>query len=197
MKSYVIVTRNMNLIRCTVPPEEMLPVDEECRKKMKLDADVIILDHDQDFAFLAFMEGSKVYEARTNKKLVPEYETEEELVEKMVELLLKVLEIDQDEKGYAYLKYMLKLHVEDLDYNSETMGDVVYPDCAKHFGVSPRTVSKHANRVLKDSIAKNKYRHIALWDSMVVVEAVEKLNVAGFLVIAGEKIRTVIRNNLN
>ncbi len=196
MNSYVIFTRNMNLIRCTVPPEEQLPVDEKYRGKTRLDNDVIILDRDQEFALLAFMEGSKVYEARTKKTLLPEHETEEELVEKLVELLLNILEFDQNSKGYDYLKHMLKLHVEDLDYNSENMGDVVYPDCAKHFGVSPRTVSKHANRVLRDSIAKNKFKHIALWDSMIVEEAVEKLNVAGFLVVAGEKIRSVIRNNL-
>ena len=190
---YIITTRNMNLIRCSVGPDAQLPIEGYDNPKSKSHKDVILVGCNQEFVELAFMEGSKVYEAKTNKNYIPEYKTEEELVEKLSEMMLDVLGFERNEKGYVYLKHMLKARVNKLKYNpySErgTMQTKVYPECAKQFGVTSKTVSKHANRALKANVANNKMKHIAMWHRFDYEDKVDSLDVSEFLAMAGRQIR--------
>ena len=191
MNSYVIITQNMNLIKCSVSPESLLHSEAGVKSEKKLKTDVVISTSDEKFALLALMEGATVYESCTKGSLIPKCKTKSELLERLAENFLEVLEIDKTEKGYEYLKYMIKRHAEDLDYNSEYMITVVYPECAKFFGVSPKTVSKHANLTLRNSFEQNTLRHIALYGEMTGRNVNEAPRVGWFLVCAGQKIRDI------
>ena len=82
--------------------------------------------------------------------------------------------------------------IEDIHYATQPMGEVVYPECANIFGVSPKTVSRYANLALRNSFKKNAAKHLAVWGDMAGRNAGEVPKVAYFTIYAGEKIRALL-----
>ena len=192
MEHYVIITRNMNLIKCLSAPDSLTYDSVNGKIERSLKTDAVITTPDKKFAYLALFEGSKVYETYTHTPLIPDYKDKESLINKLVEAFLEVLGIPKMDRGYYYLKYMIKCHVEDAHYSLQPMGEVVYPECANLFGVSPKTVSRYANLALRNSFNKNTTKHLAVWGDMAGRNVVDVPKVAYFTIYAGEKIRALL-----
>lgn len=192
MEHYVIITRNMNLIKCSMDRNALTYEALNTKLMKNLKTDVLISTPDKRFAYLALFEGSQVYETFTHKSLVPACKTREKLIDCLTEIFLETLGFEKLDRGYYYLKYMIKKHVEDAHYSLQPMGEVVYPECAAEFGVSPKTISRYANLTLRNCFKRNMEQHIAVWGDMAGKNALEVPKVAHFTIYAGEKIRSIL-----
>ncbi len=143
-------------------------------------------------AIIALIDGAKVYETVTMQGLFPEYKSKEVLTDKIIDGFFEAVGIRKNAKGYDLLKYMLKKYVQDDTYCMNQVCDVVYPECAKEFGISPATVAKNAKDLIKYSYERNALKYEVLFAHTGIAPLKETPRPSEFLPVIGGKIRDLI-----
>jgi len=189
---YAILTDNVELILYLKKSnatffEAIQQIDHE-----RYNEAVLVTTMDKRIAIIALVEGSKVYETITMNSLIPLCSSKEKLVDRIIDNFLEALGIRKTSKGYEYLKYMLKCNVEDDNYCLKPMTSEVYPECAKKFNVSPATVARYSNILIKNSYNRNPLRYNVLYYGTHMESSQETPKVRNFVVFMANKIRKLI-----
>ncbi|MBR6688863.1 MAG: hypothetical protein IKL68_02475 [Clostridia bacterium] len=152
----------------------------------------LVTTTNRGIAVIALVDGAKVYETITMQGLFPEYESREELINKVIDEFFEALGIRKNARGYDLLKYMLIKYVKDDSYCMNQVCDVVYPECAKEFAVSPATVAKNAKDLIKYSYERNAMKYEVLFAHTGIAPLTEAPKPSAFLPVIGGKIRALI-----
>ncbi len=162
--------------------------------KVRYNDEALVTTVNRGIAIIALVDGAKVYETVTMQGLFPEYKSKEVLMDKIIDELFEALGIRKNAKGYDLLKYMLKKYVKDDTYCMNRVCDVVYPECAKEFRISPATVAKNAKDLIKYSYERNALKYEVLFANTGIAPLKEAPRPSEFLPVIGGKIRELIPN---
>jgi len=191
---YVISTTNLKLLVCLkrYNCDFLMTPQNINRERYKNEA--VAITSNRGLAMLALVDGAKVYETVTMSSLIPDDCSNEELLDKIIDEFLEVLGIRKNFNGYEYLKYIITCNVKDDEYCLKAMSKEVYPECAKAFGVSPVTVARTTNDLIKKSYGRKPEMYSALYakDHPDKINAAPKAN--NFVVVMANKIRALMPN---
>ena len=192
---YAIITDNVKLVvylkKINATFYEKLQQINSKRYKNE----VLVTTIDKNIALLALIQGARVYETTTMAGLIPFCRSREELLDKVIDNFFEALGIRKTDKGYEYLKYMLKCNIKDDNYCLKPMTTQVYPECAKKFGVSTTTVAKYSNQIIKKSYEKNSLKYDILYYKSHSEPLKEAPKVNNFVVVMANKIQSLTFNN--
>ncbi len=162
--------------------------------KVRYNNEGLVTTVNRGIAIIALVEGAKVYETVTMQGLFPECKNKEVFMNKIIDDFFEAIGIRKNAKGYDLLKYMLKKYVEDDNYCMNQVCDVVYPECAKEFRISPATVAKNTKDLIKYSYERNALKYEVLFAHTGIAPLKEAPRPSEFLPVIGGKIRELIPN---
>ncbi|MBR6613928.1 MAG: hypothetical protein IKK84_04085 [Clostridia bacterium] len=189
---YIILTNNGNLENYVEKLGTTAFMIPNSISKERYNNEALVTTANRGIAIIALVDGARVYETITMMGLFPEYNSQAVLVNKVIDELFEALGIRKNMKGYELLKYMLKKYVEDDNYCMNQVCDVVYPECAKEFAVSPATVAKNAKDLIKYSYERNAMKYEVLFAHTGIAPLTEAPKPSAFLPVIGGKIRALI-----
>ena len=163
-----------------------------CINTTRYNNEGLVTTANRGIAIIALVDGAKVYETVTMQGLFPECKNKEVLTDKIIDDFFETIGIRKNMKGYDLLKYMLKKYVKDDTYCMNQVCDVVYPECAKEFCISPATVAKNAKDLIKYSYERNALKYEVLFEHTGIAPLKEAPRPSEFLPVIGGKIRDLI-----
>lgn len=160
----------------------------------RYEGEAVAITTNRNLALLALVDGAKVHETVTMCPLVPTECSYEELIDRIIDDFLETIGIRRIYKGYDYLKYIIKCNIKDDNYCLKAMNKEVYPECAQFFGVSPVTVARITNDLIKKSYSRKPEMYAALYEKSYadVYNSAPKMN--SFMVHIANKIRNLLPN---
>lgn len=160
--------------------------------KARYGGERLVTTASRQIAIIALVNGAKVYETLTMQGMLPEYKNKEELINKLIDEFFEAIGIRMNARGYDCLKYMVTKYVVDANYCLNPICDVVYPECAREFGISPGTVSKNTKELIKYSYERNALKYELLFKGTGLHPLKEAPKPSEFLPVIGGKIRELI-----
>ena len=190
---YIIVTSNLKLLECIKRSNGDILVAPGRINLHHYNAETAALTSNKKLAFLALIDGAKVYETQGMYKVSAICETKHaDTVDMLIDGLLESLDISRKYDGYKYIKYMIKASVKDYTYCLKRYNIEWYADCAKKFNVCKNAVVVSIARSIKEGYTNDSFKFKTLFYDTPFDNSDEAIKANNFVEVMASKIRNLI-----